>query len=823
MRAFAIPPLAALPVPIPDDSSNIKMESDGNTVYLFYLTTTQSLNLIKSVDGGLDFSDPVDISQGNTASGGYDVAIVDDTIHVVFSGHPPNPPAGSTGQVFVTRSINGGISFAAPTTLNNSQGGGAPQININQANGNVYVGWLSGIFEVTIRFTRSLDGGSTFSPSIPLYSNSSGLSYFDIESNGNKVYTSFNVLARGTVLFRSSDNNGATFNPVKTIIGGQHWTEGLQMAYSGNNVYLLWRNFANFSYASLEFVASNDGGNTFGGRTRIDTVCCSMDKSIAASGNDVYIAWVKQADSDVSDVYFMRSTNKGQTFEGPQNLSNSGEGQLPEIKVLDDSVYVSYAIYNSIDFPESRAFATSSDDRGHSFSEPTELSVSDASTPLVLDVSDGSSADDHRVYVGIRSSSDPQGLFLATEVESVDGVLDPLGTVTFRSELKVTLRDSDQDFDPSDIDIINERVLVAVDTAGGDAELLDMKETGDSTGVFVINKAGTKFPITFLSDGEQPVPGNGLLELRDQDIPADIYVEYWDPLDASGSESVTSVQQFKIKLASGSVHIPDTAGASDSISLTLTDVDLNNDVKVKETYVLEIGSDIFNLTRSGEQIGTLAYMKMELNGNPLNFGSDNYSYSLTETDVNTGSFKGTISMADIAASGNNGNQLSINGGDQFKIIYFDGMGPTWIQRTDIMTISGGSPSTNVCQGLTATIVGTAGNDVINGTAGVDVIVGLAGDDTINGLGGNDIICGNDGKDKISGGAGNDKISGDSGNDSLSGGGGKDELAGGIGNDTLRGGGGDDNLSGGDGDDKLYGQAGIDALDGGSGTNVLVQD
>jgi hypothetical protein len=825
MRAYAVPFADLLPVPIPSDSSGITIKSDGDTVYLFYLAPTQSLNMIRSVNGGLDFSDPVSISQANTAWGEYEVAVHNDNIYVVFPGFPPNPPAGSSGQVFFTRSINGGSSFSVPTTLTNSQGGGGPQINVNPENGNVYVGWLTGIFDVTIRFTRSLDGGATFAPSISLYSNASGLSYFDIASTGNKVYTTFNAISMGSVLFRSSDNNGATFNPVKTIIGGQYRTESPEMAFSGDNdVYLLWRNFANNSFASMEFARSNDGGNTFSGPLRLDRIDWSYDKSIAASGSNVYVAWVKQPDSSgSSDVYFMKSVNKGQTFAEPQNLSTSGEGKLPEIKVLGDSVFVSYANFNYIDYPESQAFVTSSDDGGVSFSEPIDLSASDASDPVALEASMGSSADDPRVYLGIRSFSDPEGLFLARGQSSVDGTLDPLGTVTFRNELKLTLRDADQNSDSSLREVLDERILVLVDMVGGDAEILDIRETGVNTGVFAIAMTGSKLPITFLSDGELPVNGNGLLELRDQDIPADIDVLYWDTLDASGGESVTSTQTTNVKLATGSVHIPDSGSQSDSISLTLTDLDLNNDVKVKESYVLEIGGDMFNFTRGGEHIGALAYMRMELNGNPLNFGSDTYSYVLTETDVNTGSFKGTINMADIASSGNNGNPLSINAGDQFKIIYFDGMGPTWVQKTDTMTFSGGSPGTNSCQGLSATIIGTTGNDIINGTAGVDVIVGLAGDDTIYGLGGNDIICGNDGKDKLVGGPGNDTLSGDAGNDSLNGGGGKDTLIGGIGNDTLRGGGGDDSLYGEDGDDKLYGQAGIDVLDGGDGSNTLVQD
>ncbi len=68
-----------------------------------------------------------------------------------------------------------------------------------------------------------------------------------------------------------------------------------------------------------------------------------------------------------------------------------------------------------------------------------------------------------------------------------------------------------------------------------------------------------------------------------------------------------------------------------------------------------------------------------------------------------------------------------------------------------------SPAT--CSGAGATIVGTAGADVINGTAGADVIAAGDGDDRINGLAGDDLVCGGDGTDTIDGGDGNDELFG----------------------------------------------------------------
>ena len=100
-----------------------------------------------------------------------------------------------------------------------------------------------------------------------------------------------------------------------------------------------------------------------------------------------------------------------------------------------------------------------------------------------------------------------------------------------------------------------------------------------------------------------------------------------------------------------------------------------------------------------------------------------------------------------------------------------------------------------CYLVTATIVGTKGNDQIHGTSASDVIVGLGGDDTIWGLDGADKICGNGGDDKIIGGPGPDQVDG------------------GSGHNVLKGGLGDDRLYGGSSEDSFWPGPGTDVVDG----------
>jgi Ca2+-binding RTX toxin-like protein len=78
-----------------------------------------------------------------------------------------------------------------------------------------------------------------------------------------------------------------------------------------------------------------------------------------------------------------------------------------------------------------------------------------------------------------------------------------------------------------------------------------------------------------------------------------------------------------------------------------------------------------------------------------------------------------------------------------------------------------------CHGRTATIVGSASSNEIDGTSGPDVIVGLGGNDDIEGHGGNDVICGGRGSDELEGDRGNDRLYGGRGYDKAEGGPGAD--------------------------------------------------
>ena len=118
-----------------------------------------------------------------------------------------------------------------------------------------------------------------------------------------------------------------------------------------------------------------------------------------------------------------------------------------------------------------------------------------------------------------------------------------------------------------------------------------------------------------------------------------------------------------------------------------------------------------------------------------------------------------------------------------------------------------------CRGVSATITGTPGNDVLTGTGGRDVIVAKGGADRVNSGAGRDLICAGAGMDFVSSGSAADRVFGGPGGDRLLGRGGPDVLKGQVGNDVIKGGRGDDRIRGGRGFDRCRGGGGRDSIRG----------
>lgn len=183
-------------------------------------------------------------------------------------------------------------------------------------------------------------------------------------------------------------------------------------------------------------------------------------------------------------------------------------------------------------------------------------------------------------------------------------------------------------------------------------------------------------------------------------------------------------------------------------------------------------------------------------------------------------------MATLIGSGGDD---TLNGLDQNDVIsagtgddlIFGGLGDDLIfyeAGNDTVYAGEGSDTVDDAGGMAV----LAGANLVYGGGGNDLLWDGSGNDTYFGGTGNDSLWGgNGGDDHYFGESGNDSLFGGAGNDLLSGGEGADSLEGGTEDDLLFGGGGRDLIFGGLGNDTLNGDTGIDTLYGAEGDDVII--
>ena len=295
------------------------------------------------------------------------------------------------------RSSDRGQTFTPPIQV--AAAGDKPRVAIHGAA--VYVVWHedTGItsFEKEIKFSRSLDGGQTFSAPINL-SNTAGLQSQRPRMAVGPSGTIFVVWDEASpslhVALARSVDGGATFEAPRSIAPvsltptcAPGVAEGFCTSYpavavdqTNGNVYVTWHDIAPSALQVL-FMRSVDGGQTFSAPRNISQAtfqahCASM--TVGPSGR-ILIAFEDGKSSGVlstNDAVFVQSTDGGLNFSAPINLSNSPSFALSDYPWAaegpDGTIAVGWEDNSSA--PELEAVVAVSTDGGVTFGPPLNLS-----------------------------------------------------------------------------------------------------------------------------------------------------------------------------------------------------------------------------------------------------------------------------------------------------------------------------------------------------------------------------------------------------------------------------------------------------------------
>jgi len=250
-------------------------------------------------------------------------------------------------------------------------------------------------------------------------SKNSGLSQEPVvNSVGSNVYVAWEdntSSGRNTIYFVNSHDGGSIWNPIQQL-SGKGGAESVQMAATGNYVFLVWK-----QNGQTAFAASKNSGDSFG---PVITFSFANGKtsepSIATNGTAVYIGW--QWDSTINSSRFglmAQSYDDGATFTSVHQFASIS---VVELQVAASGDYV-YAVWDSI-------YASASADGGRTFSAPQKLSDPNCSS-LTHCVSREPMVAVSGSYVYVTWPSDPNGVYQGNIRASSDHGQTWAPTVTF--------------------------------------------------------------------------------------------------------------------------------------------------------------------------------------------------------------------------------------------------------------------------------------------------------------------------------------------------------------------------------------------------------
>ncbi|HEX5457281.1 MAG TPA: sialidase family protein [Candidatus Nitrosotalea sp.] len=347
----------------------------GNDVFAIWTQSSlgkSDVFFAKSADGGNTFGNPINLSGDTYGQSSYPQFVENDSrIYVTWQSS-----ITGASSILMAKSLDDGTSFEKPIQVSDpSQLSAFPQVAFS--GDHVYMSWIEKAVDnsTNIIFAKSVDQGKSFGTPLHVTHNMGNSGIPKLSADSSQVYLTWEDNSRGDyeVFLSKSSDFGASFHvPVDiSTTTGQSGTP--EVVVSGNNLYVVWMDNTSGQY-DIFFTKSTDGGNTFAKPVNISSLKGDSGyPQFTVWKNNVYVVWTQTMTGINYDVYFAKSTNNGDTFDTPVNLSNNfGPSGWPKI-ASDGNIYVSWVDSSPGKFD---VLITKSTDGGKTFENPTNLSNS---------------------------------------------------------------------------------------------------------------------------------------------------------------------------------------------------------------------------------------------------------------------------------------------------------------------------------------------------------------------------------------------------------------------------------------------------------------
>jgi hypothetical protein len=217
---------------------------------------------------------------------------------------------------------------------NNTEFSERPQMAVSKTD--IFIVWTDTIKtnNKQIMFTKSEDNGTTFSKVISLSNNSQNSNNQEISAFNENVYVVWRESDQNntdsdnnnSIIFKSSPDSGNTFNNSIELIKNTNDTFPKINSY-GNNVYIVWNN-ENKKNGGLFFIKSSDKGSNFDKILKLDDYSDSGESQIAVDENEVLVVWGGFLAKNISNIYYVKSNNNGNTFTDSKTISDKIIGSI---------------------------------------------------------------------------------------------------------------------------------------------------------------------------------------------------------------------------------------------------------------------------------------------------------------------------------------------------------------------------------------------------------------------------------------------------------------------------------------------------------------
>lgn len=343
------------------NNSNDYETSQKNNYYFYFLLPFSIINAYGSagmesdnnersaqdIASRVEFGNVTNLTDNPNDSAYGQVAASGNNVYVVWQDSTTPDLSNNNYDIYIKKSIDRGETFAkngnnsasdtSAEVLNISNNPGfSEHPQIAAYNEKVHVGWIdNSLGNKEILFARSIDNGTTFSEAINLSNttntNSRNLELAAFENSVYAVWLDEDEHGNGIILFKASNDGGETFSNPITIAHNVNNNDDFtlpKVAAHGDSVYIAWNVADNTQgeemITDLLYVKSSDQGNTFSPPIKLNNNGEKVGEAqLAAYNNTVYVVWGSSPYDEVtSNLFFVRSTDNGNTFSNPTEVTN---------------------------------------------------------------------------------------------------------------------------------------------------------------------------------------------------------------------------------------------------------------------------------------------------------------------------------------------------------------------------------------------------------------------------------------------------------------------------------------------------------------------